>query len=303
MSVVNANMIWDGRRGGEDLDKDEREWTVAWRIVTNDSATGPKEIRDQMRVLAYDTYNYPGTWEIDTDAWLRKIEVHQDQDDPLYWIGIATYSNSEIEQDPLLRPAEIYIDGVPFNSPLVTELSIDANNDGFFTGAEIGRTVLNTATDPFDPPIEIDDAKTTIRIVRNEAVFTAAYHKDWNNTVNDAAFRGFATGTLKLALASQNQWERGVEYFKVTYTLQEHGGRDESGNPLKWNPHVLNRGFRYRVSGAGALIRALDGGSPVSQPVLLAANGDKLAVAGTPIYLDFVAYKPKDFGDLLLPTF
>ncbi len=302
MGITATNMIWDGRRGQEDLDKDEREWTVAWRVQTDDPTIGPKQIRDEIRVQAVDYYSYTDD-EVDTDSWLRKIEVHQDQDDPLFWIGLATYSNEEWNLDPLLRPAEVFIDGVPFNSPLVTELSIDANNDGFFTGAEIGRTVLNTATDPFDPPIEVDDSKTTIRIVRNEAVFTASYHKEWNNTVNKTAFRGFAIGTLKLGLASQNQWERGVEYFKVTYTLQEHGGRDEGGNPLKWDPHILNRGFRYRVSGAGALIRALDGGTPVSQPVMLAANGDKLAADGTPIYLDFVGYKPQEFADLLLPTF
>ena len=64
--------------------------------------------------------------------------------------------------------------------------------------------VINTAGDPYDPPIVIDDPRLVMTIVRNEAAFNVAWVLAYRNAVNADSSPAFR---LWLARCSTSQQE------------------------------------------------------------------------------------------------
>lgn len=297
--AIEWHEIWDGRQGKEDLDMQVREWIRVWRGQTGDRLWGPKIVRDDLQqfIGTYYTTDASSDGEEDQETWPRTVEVRQDQDDPYFWVGVATYSNADLDVDPLARAPEIQIDFESYQRPFVRDIST-------------GQAVVNTAGDPFDPPFMVDEDRMVIRITRNESETDFPWNAQdefipsvFNNTVNLTEFQGWNPGKVRLRLSAQKLKERGNFYWRVTYLIQEKIEALEVNDEVTyvgWQPNILNRGYRQLVGGVKKDIFGIDG-SKVSQPALLALDGTKLADGGTPTYVEANAYLTSEFNDLGLP--
>lgn len=285
--------IWDGRQMQDDLSKGFQEYTSVWRCFTDDALAGPKAVREEAEAFVGDRYS-DQNGDVDNLSWTVKVECRQDQDDPRYWIVLANYSN-EVEPDPVDDPPEIQIDFEPYQRPFIRDIT--------------GATILNAAYDPFDPPVEGDDDRLTIRITRNENpdTFTLVKATLYNGTVNSDTWEEFEPGTLKMRISAQKMYKSELlgrdPYWRVTYTIQRRKDADtESDAVVGWQPHILNRGYRYFVGGDKIEFRDPDG-TKVSQPKLLAVDGQALTPeSSTPTYVDYDIYPTSVFADLALPS-
>lgn len=157
-----------------------------------------------------------------------------------------------------------------------------------------GQAIVNSAGQSFDTPIVIERNLPVIVCQKNFAtlddIFEIQAHE---NKTNSKRFRGWGIDRVlfKGAEASQLQIENGIEYY--TATMRFWVRPDES-----WQPTRLNVGWAYLDKPNGVLVPATNGdGSQATEPVLLAADGTKLAAGQPPTFRTFDVYFSTDFDD------
>ena len=117
-----------------------------------------------------------------------------------------------------------------------------------------GVAVVNSAGDPFDPPIEVDDCRPELSITRvvldsstvvlpfSQVGFRATAYE---NTINNADVTidntTYGTGKLKIAQYSADRLVvGGVTYWRETIKIQF---RDET-----WQLKIVDQGYRKKVT-------------------------------------------------------
>jgi hypothetical protein len=134
-----------------------------------------------------------------------------------------------------------------------------------------------------------------LNIVRNEATFSPTLAQTWKGTVNDAVFSiagdDFAAGTVKIAdITSELSYNPECGwYWPVNYQFEI--------DPDGWKAKLLDQGMRTLVS-SKKVTMVDDAGKEVSTPELLDGAGAKLAVAATPVVLEFDVLPESDFSIL-----
>jgi hypothetical protein len=177
------------------------------------------------------------------------------------WRIDAEYSSEyEVTEDPTAEPARITVSTEQFQKPAVVD--------------KAGNKINNSAGDPFDPPLMIDDSRRVISVSKNLAT-----HPSWilsyQDTVNSDSFTvqgiTYTAGKGKLQRVSiSNELSRnGTTYFVVQFEihLQKNG----------WLLQPLDAGFRERDY-SGDLINILNPGDSEepSAPVPLDGSGSAL---------------------------
>ena len=219
-------------------------------------------------------------------AWCTTLQV--DPSDPWKgWTVTAEYSTErELAETPTDDPAEITWGYEQFQKPAVTNYA--------------GQAILNSAGDPFDPPIMIDDSRPHVTISKNLAsvpvwIFT------YQDAINSGSFTvdgiTVAAGLAKMQniTITRGQSRNGTSFRTVTFSihLQKQG----------WSSKQLDAGFRQiGYSGARENIRnSIDDELPAA-PVPL--NGAGVALddpdPATAVYRTDVVYESKDFSVLPL---
>lgn len=192
-------------------------------------------------------------------------------------------------QHPLLRPAEIS-DG--YN--IVTAAKWKDRN---------GNAIMNKAKQPFDPPIEIEDARPVLTITRNFANRVPTFF--YNNRVNSAEFQDADPGKLRAFITQSREVEEydangdgnpvQVFFWRATgqFEYREEG----------WQPSVLNAGLNQLTG--GLLKRITEGlvanAPPVADPWPLDNNGAAITAANLPasaVFLDFDVLYEADFNNI-----
>ena len=77
----------------------------------------------------------------------------------------------------MARTSALWAGGGPMQNPLLQPIDVKWSNRSQEIVADIdinGNPVVNTAGDPFDPPLMEDDPRPVLTIVRNEAIFNQA---------------------------------------------------------------------------------------------------------------------------------
>jgi hypothetical protein len=160
--------------------------------------------------------------------------------------------------------------------------------------------IKNSAGDPYDPPIVTEQPLSEFTFVRSQTTFKIGWKLNFEGTINRFAYLlkigdsqvNCAARTLKIAKISAEEvpaTERTQGYWMVTIVLQY--------DPQGWQPAPLDMGFREQVG--GVMLDIFDaGGTKVVKPALLDGAGAKLAVAGTPVFLNGVA--PSTFGPFIV---
>jgi hypothetical protein len=138
-----------------------------------------------------------------------------------------------------------------------------------------GNGVLNSAGDPFNPPVIRDDARTVCRIVQN-ASSVPTYVLTYPNCVNSTSFTidgvSVAARYAKISNVgvSEERRRNGTVYREVTIEMHI---RNET-----WDFEILDAGFR-EFDPADSTKRILitnDDGTDITEPAILDGSGAKV---------------------------
>ena len=274
-------------------------------IPTSRTAQNQKGVRTYSRVHLLETNSKTDDeWDIgshpdlpvigelhpsDSSAWCVSVEPRC-TDGYRGWQVTTAYS-SEVElssTDPTDDAAVITWSGEQFQIPAV----FDRNDD----------LIVNSAGDPFDPPLMADDSHFVVNVSKNMASVPAAV-LDYQDAVNTASFTldgvSIAEGLAKMQRVTIGPVQRrGSDTFR-TVELEIHLRRDG------WKLTALDAGFRERTTGGPPEgiknIKNPDDGENVTAPVPLDGSGHALADPSPTncVFLEFNYYKTADFS--LLP--
>jgi hypothetical protein len=207
------------------------------------------------------------------------------------WHVTTTYS-SEVQldsADPTDDAAVITWSGEQFQIVAV----FDRNDD----------LIVNSAGDPFDPPLMADDSHFVVNVSKNMASVPATI-LNYQDAVNSGSFTvdgvTIAAGLAKMQRVSIGQVQRrGSDTFRVV-EFEIHLRRDG------WKLTALDAGFRERTAGGPPdgikNIKNPDDGENVTAPVPLDGSGGAL-LDPSPTncqFLEFDYYKTADFSSLPL---
>jgi len=247
---------------------------------------------------------------------VREIAPKHDTEDDkvgLRWQVVVTYATgsyrqrtpTEEEDNPLDDKIQITWGGSS-QGTCILEHNVTATSD-----FDAGAPIVNTATDPFDPPVEVEDSAIEFVLVRpigKPGSGASRVHDvddmDFKNTINDSAVtidgKSFAKHRCRCVnIQHASSYRNDVDYFVETITI--HIKR----NGTLWEQSPLNRGLRERkkIGADPTPVKNKATGENETVPVLLDADGVQLASDADAIYLTACGYIEKDFDDLELnPT-
>ena len=278
----------------------ERTYNRSYRGISDAPTMGPKAVLQAFveEVYAigspYEWGTPPGMggappasddYEKDDGSYLQQIDAGPEKSgDALNWIVACSYGPAEpLDEDPLDRFVKVTWNQV------ATEEIVDVDRDGV--------AVVNTASDPFDPPVVRDRFNALVRVARNEAEFPFHLVGQIVGGYNIADFleEGDAEKWLIRSITSQSERIKvallaGVEitYWPVEYEVE----RNEDG----WKHKIVNAGMRQLNTAGTGYEPILVKGQPISSPAFLDEDGRALAPDGEPFYLEFKTAKPVDFN-------
>lgn len=237
----------------------------------------------------------PTVWEVEIeyDSKPPGSQPNQDDPNPLLWlpkiaISFQTFqvpvSGNRIQNDDDYN----YGDFEPGHA---------ANNAIFQDG------VVNSAGEPFDPPVTRDDSRLVMQITRNEINYFPVVALFYQDTVNADIFFGALPLQAKImgitTTGKTKVTHEGFDifYYPIVYTI--HFRRDT------WIKQILDQGTYYwpNVWGVGenTKFQSADGSPNVD---LLNGLGDKAVIVGgakVAEFLNFQVYREVPFGPLGLP--
>lgn len=161
-----------------------------------------------------------------------------------------------------------------------------------------GKPVLNTAGDPFDPPVERAGLVATLTVRRNEESPDFAALIALAENVNTAPWNGFAEKTVRFAPPAFPELEYAQEsrtfYYPMVYVFEI--------NPRNWRAKPLNAGYRQSflsLDNPRTVVIMDSAGQPLQTPGLLDTDGRymKPPVADNKVlYRVFDIYQDSDFS-------
>jgi hypothetical protein len=286
--TYTPNPIGQARTYSQD-ETGRRTCTRYFQAETSDPLIGPKAVHDACPVQRGMTYNWDG--ESDSKSYAVNISVNEDTstEDGRWWIVAIQYSPFNAidfnPTDPMTARPKISFTSTRFQVPALE------------TAEEDPIPIVNSADDPFDPPVMIDQTRPLMTIVKNEAYFDPLLARDYHNAVNDAQWFGRPALEWKCLDITGDEAtdQNGDRYWVVTYQFEM--------NPDTWIVKVLDEGMR-EINTSGKKVKILDeAGREISDPWPLNENGTKKAVGQPGEFLNYHLYREVDFTVLNLDDF
>jgi len=199
------------------------------------------------------------------------------------WLVTLEYdSEAEQQQDnPLMRPTQISGSFQEYQKAIWKDRN--------------GSMIVNKANQPFDPPIELPDARPVLTMTRNEVNYDMAYFAaNFVNRINSTPWYGGATGQWRCAniAGAGPHVENDIVFYTLTYEFQF---RYEG-----WQPQISNRGKKDKDGKP-----CVDANNNISdEPQLLKSDGTQVPHPVTLSAENFVTplvFLEADFNDLALP--
>ena len=285
VSVYERARDRSGRKG----QKGEVVYRQVFVVITSTRSDGPQTVMNAVDPST--SVSIPVIGQIylagnDLDPNARCIGVDPqniDEDGGKIWQVNCEFSTKwqDATDDPLLRPTDISFGFAQFQRPVWLDIN--------------GSAITNSANAYFDPPVEIDDSRPVLTMVRNEAWFSTSLAIDYQDAVNSDVFFGFPVRTVKVAgISGQSAVENGIQFVKVTY---EFHIRRELWIPLK----ILDAGMQDK--NRNTTIPGTSGQIAV-EPWPLNGSGTFLTAPTTTSLLQFrsfTVYKERAFTALALP--
>lgn len=264
-------------------DKGEREYRrVFVAKSTNKLLDGPRTIRTTNGIPQIGTTYAVSPTDTDSGARVVDIDPRPLDDGGYNWEVDVTYSSkfddSAALNNPLSAPAEFSGSFARYSAPFVKDIIS-------------GFAVRNSAGEPFNPPVEVDDSRPVFTIKRNEGGYNLQRAIDYQDSVNSDVFLGIGAGLVKISNISFNRkFHNALEYYEITYEFE---CRREG-----WYVDILDIGLNEYIPPATTLTPIYDTNGV---PQLLNGQGRRLTPGLAPVFLSYSAYKRRAFGPLGLP--
>jgi hypothetical protein len=250
------------RRGGFLGEVLNRRYTRTFWIVTDSVLDDGLIIGNTFGVPKVgDTYKYVNS--MDKLATCVNVQIKQHPDNKFLWELTASYDTSRffdlVQNNPLNVPPEISWDGAEYNRVMVRD--------------SLGVPAVNSSKEWFDPPIEEEDSRTVLTIVRNEATFNENLAIAYRNACNSDVFCNLAVLPRQAQIkkfSGRRAIDAGMVYWTVTYEI--HFRRET------FDLFVLDQGFRDIDK---KLFRDPIDFTPLSNATLLNGRGRRLTDATT----------------------
>ncbi len=305
-----------------------RSYRRRFRITTRFPGVGPGVVREAAKLLygvevgaTYERGNslVDPFYETDDFSFCVGIRAYCTGGDGCDWAVDVAYEPidpqvfDEYVENPLLAPMEIDPQTVKY------QRSIDVDYDQATIDATgSGKPIVNSADDPFDPPVMRDHSRYVLTVVRNEAIdirqaVNGVYWDDskpelYNDHVNKTTFFGRAPHKVKVdSITARIAWHPGLYdpttspplsgyYAQVTYVYHI--------NPETWDAKPLDQGYRKKDPTTHVQQQILIDGIPATSPVLLDGTGKPAVPDVTthkipPTYLSFQVYPAVDLRTAL----
>jgi hypothetical protein len=209
-------------------------------------------------------------------SWLATVEY-----------GLWNPLEHSSDGDPINQPMRFRLEGVNTPEPIWETIPDDA-------GAT--KPICNSAGDYFDPPVEGDVLRLTMRVQRNERLPAIATLLKLANNVNRDVWNGFPARTVKIdpIVLPEREYSQVSDsiYYPMEYTFQIRFDT--------WDKVLLDQGKRRLVTSGGTttLQNILIDGIPTTSDVLLNGSGAALPspiVPANVVYMAFEIYQKTDF--------
>lgn len=283
------------------FDKGIRSYTRIWQVFTSDTTLGPGQICSVAPGTLYESWVH-GT-EVDNWALLKKKSAKQmgSQDGGFLWLVTCEYDSEVLDQgqggdtpsgsspaDNNNTQPDLRLPSWEFSSNKTTKLFVQDPNTG--------DPVTNSAGQPFDPPVEVPEYRTTIKVTMFKTIGSdnKANVVAYCGKVNSGAWYGFAPGTVLCTdYQLTSQFEQGGWWWHKSVSFEVNL---EGWNPIK----ILDAGTVYFESMSKPPQPILDkSGNPITSPVPLNGAGMPLMAGQDPVYREYSPYIPVDFSAIL----
>jgi len=228
----------------------------------------------------------------------RRIKL-VDDDDFLTWeveceYALPTPGRNNISSNPINDPPRI-----SFGSAQYTRVVERAYQSGD-TIDDPSEAVLNSAGQPFDPPVVQEEENMVISITRNERTIDPADLVTYRNTINSASITIAGVviaehrGRMRSIMASKAWDTSGTAYWQVSYEIEI-----ATATHIR---EILDAGYYERNS--SGLVPILDKGDnpePITEPAPLDGSGGE-GDPTSPVYLSYQTYWAKAWSGLSLPS-
>ena len=154
-----------------------------------------------------------------------------------------------------------------------------------------GNPIVNSADEPFDPPITEDLYDLVCTIVRTEATFDHQEAVRYANGMNSDEWRGHAVGTCRLIRTGRRT---GANSWQVTNRIIIRTGG--------WEKRPMDRGWRERDEGLDKVGRQntheiVSGNNEMpTSPYFLDGNGKRVKGGEAKVRLEFLTLEYLAFG-------
>jgi hypothetical protein len=205
---------------------------------------------------------------------VESISCSEVSEDGRQWEVTVNFANSAIT-NPLTAPVKLGMT----QSPVQVPTDFDKN----------GNPILNAAGDPFQEAVFLDDIEDTLQFTKNYALIPYAAAQSAKRKI------GTITGVPGYGLyKGMSAQEQEHETIGIYYTCTIEFSMADSA--AAFAKKLLNQGYREKVGGQLKVIKI--NGEVASQPVLLAANGTKLAPGATPTEITVDLYNVVNFSTI-----
>lgn len=265
----------EGRRAQADW-KFQRTYERSFKVKTDSPLFGPYYAASHPSLPLLRS-SYPE----DLSALCNSLIPVQDPNDPTLWTITATYIYltypGEGIPDPLLRPTEYEIDGVTWPEAIWMDRS--------------GNPIVNSAGDPFLPPLELPRAGATIIVRYNAAAAPDATWFDAQGTLNATTMTIgpyiFTAERVKLEkVKAAIVYETASAFWRWehtwTYKPMVPGTVRQAHKAV-----LLDQGRRELISGVRVPIIDPGTGLVADQPLPLNGSGLRLPVGSPAVYAVF----------------
>lgn len=280
VAVTEVNLLWEGRGGRDGIDRKQR-YVRVYEVLTDD----PNDDEDiaggeQARALGL-----PGNADVlkpGSNAFVQDIDAKVSSESPLRWLVTVTYDNTWSEFgsegqtiDPNTGLSNYTETGPgahhgkphqqrdpnPVNWSATYRTSHEQSQEPFTHDLD-GNPVVNSAGDPFNPPLMVERSRPVIEITKYLADVNVEWLERFVDSVNLDTWHGRPARYCRMiGLEWESQTVGAFAVWRVTFRIKIKGGQwNEGANDQGqgWDIRLLDVGYQEYTDGFKTTKKLID---------------------------------------------
>ena len=268
-------------------------WTLTrtWKVTLEDHVWGPESAVEAVRAQEAEIGDgHP------LNPWVSLNKLTPTiAGDRLHWNVLGEYGLAQIDktENPLEAPTEVTWSSATYTEPVTVDID--------------GKAVVNSAGQPFDPPLTQERHPVVATIVYNSESYNPNTALNFQDYVNDgpATIANLKNVPARMAKileigAVQQYWED-ISYWRVTVKVEVNNAKWDVGQG--WDRRILDQGIYEKDDDDKTVRMRTDDGEEVTEPLKLNGSGGKLdPQTADPVFLTRKTFKEADLSTLKLET-